>query len=339
VVANKLSLDLKLLWYRPVSANMILGLDIGGANTKVASSDGSFVESIYLPLWLGAKLDNWLGRFAELNPEAVAVVMTGELADCFENKMTGIISIKTAVEEAFKCPSHFWGVNGFDPQDLRELAGANWSVSANFISRELGDCIFVDMGSTTIDLIPIKERPIASRTDFLRLANGELLYMGLLRTCVGNLLPFARVKGKRVPISPEFFAIAADAYLVLGELSMEEYGCSTPDDAGKDKQSALRRLARCVCADLDEIGEDGAIAIAEQVRDRQLRMLIDAIYRQANKHDLTRIVAAGIGEHLICRAASYLGLDILDLSRIYGHRISNLFPAFAAARQLELHIL
>ena len=43
---------------------MILGLDIGGANTKAASSDGLFAESIYLPLWKHAPLDEVLGRFA-----------------------------------------------------------------------------------------------------------------------------------------------------------------------------------------------------------------------------------------------------------------------------------
>ena len=155
---------------------------------------------------------------------------------------------------------------------------------------------------------------------------------------MGNLLPFARVKGKKVQISPEFFAIAADAYLVLGDISVEEYSCQTPDDSDKDKKSALQRLARCVCADLDEIGEDGALEIAEQVRDRQLRMIIDAIYRQANKHELSRIVAAGIGEYLICRAADCLGLNILCLSKIYGPKISNIFPAFAVARQLEMDI-
>ncbi|MCJ7443571.1 MAG: hydantoinase [Methanotrichaceae archaeon] len=318
---------------------MILGIDIGGANTKAASSDGSFIKSIYLPLWRGAELEGWLRRFAELKPEAVAVVMTGELVDCFENKMMGIRRIKAVVEEAFKCPLLFWGVDGFDPEDIRELSGANWSASANFIAHEIGDCLFVDMGSTTIDLIPIKGTYLASRTDFLRLANGELVYTGLLRTCLGNLLPFARIKGNVVRTSPELFAIAADAYLALQEISLEEYSCDTPDGAGKDRTSALRRLARCVCADLEEIGEEGALAIADQVCDQQFRLIVDAIHYQANKHNLSRIVAAGIGERVISRAARFLGMGILGLSEIYGRNISEIFPAFAVAKQLEMSMV
>ena len=30
---------------------MIIGIDVGGANTKMATFDGSFVQLIYAPLW------------------------------------------------------------------------------------------------------------------------------------------------------------------------------------------------------------------------------------------------------------------------------------------------
>ena len=50
----------------------------------------------------------------------------------------------------------------------------------------------MDMGSTTTDLIPIKGEPLAAKTDFLRLARGELVYMGLLRTRLDALLPVAQ---------------------------------------------------------------------------------------------------------------------------------------------------
>ena len=48
--------------------------------------------------------------------------------------------------------------------------------------------------------------------------SGELVYMGLLRTRLDALLPEVRIRGDRVPLSPEFFAIIADAHLVLGRI-------------------------------------------------------------------------------------------------------------------------
>ncbi len=312
---------------------MILGLDIGGANTKAASSDGLFAKSVYLPLWKKAPLGEILQSFVEMEPEGVAVVMTGELADCFSNKSEGVESIRSRVLAVFGCPVHFWGVSGFGSPDL---AGANWSASAALLSREVGDCLFVDMGSTTTDIIPIKGEPLAARTDYLRLARGELVYTGMLRTSLGALLPTARIRGECIPLSPEFFAITADAYLALGEISEERYTCDAPDGAGKSRAAALQRLARAVCADLEEIGEPGALAIAGQVRDCQLRVLTDVLEKQAKKHDLTKVVAAGIGESPIAEAARFLGLECHLLSGQYGRKISDVFPAYAVARLLEI---
>lgn len=318
---------------------MILGLDIGGANTKAASSDGLFAESVYLPLWKHAPLDEVLGRFAASQPEAVAVVITGELADCFSCKLEGITSLTVAVKQAFSCPVYFRGANGFAWTDPLELAAANWAASAALLAREVGDCLFVDMGSTTTDIIPIREgRALAAKTDFLRLAGGDLIYMGLLRTRLDSLLPTARIKGKKVPLAPEFFAIMADARLGLGKISEERYTCETPDGAGKDRKAALRRLARSVCADLEEIGEAGALAIAQQACERQISILVAALERQAENHELTKVVAAGIGEGLISEAAAFLGLDCLQLSQRYGERISDVFPAYAVARLAEAEL-
>ena len=68
---------------------MILGLDIGGANTKAASADSKYAKSVYLPLWKNSPLEKVLKRInAEQKPEAVAVVITGELADCFSSKIS-----------------------------------------------------------------------------------------------------------------------------------------------------------------------------------------------------------------------------------------------------------
>ncbi|OPY53103.1 MAG: Hydantoinase/oxoprolinase [Methanosaeta sp. PtaU1.Bin112] len=318
---------------------MILGLDIGGANTKAASSEGMFAESVYLPLWKHAPLEEVLDRFAARRPEAVAVVITGELADCFSCKREGISALTGAVRQAFSCPVYFWGADGFSWIDPLELAAANWAASATLVAREMGDCLFVDMGSTTTDLIAIRdEKTLAARTDFLRLAAGELVYMGLLRTRLDALLPQARIGGRKVPLAPEFFAIMADARLGLGQIGEQRYSCETPDGAGKKRLDALRRLARSVCADLDEIGEPAALAIAQQACERQRSILIAALQRQVRKHELRRVVAAGIGEELIAQTAAFLGLDCMRLSQIYGEKISDVFPAYAVARLAEKKI-
>jgi len=324
---------------------MILGLDIGGANTKAASADGKYAKSVYLPLWKNAPLEKVLKRInAEQKPEAVAVVITGELADCFSSKREGLESIMAVACRAFSCPVYFWGHAGFagndmikptDTTEIMDIAAANWSASAALLAREIGDCLFVDMGSTTTDLIPIRARPLAAKTDFLRLASGELVYTGLLRTGLACILPVARIQGHHVPLAPELFAIIADARLALGQIDLDRYTCDTADGKDKGRSSSLRRLARSVCADLEEIGESGALAIAEQACAEQKRTLTAAMEWQVERHGLERVAAAGIGEWLIAEAANTLGMECILLSDLYSSRISDVFPAYAVARLLE----
>jgi uncharacterized hydantoinase/oxoprolinase family protein len=61
---------------------------------------------------------------------------------------------------------------------------------------------------------------------------------------------------------------------------------------------------------------------------------VDALERQAKRHGISRAIAAGIGEEIILEATSFLGMDCILLSEKYGRKISEIFPAYAAARLL-----
>jgi probable H4MPT-linked C1 transfer pathway protein len=156
----------------------VIGIDIGGANTKIASHDGQITELHYIPMWKDTRLPEVLGEVIHrLKPAKVGVVMTGELADCFTDKEQGVSFIMNAVDAVF--PGSLYlnnrGVFIDSSGDIRSLAAANWTASALLAGRER-DCIFADVGSTTTDLIPVKHgRPLAGTTDFQRLGRHELL--------------------------------------------------------------------------------------------------------------------------------------------------------------------
>jgi probable H4MPT-linked C1 transfer pathway protein len=316
---------------------MILGIDIGGANTKIASSDGKLVELHYHPLWKNSKLlEVLLDISARLVPEKVGVVITGELADCFPDKDSGLSYIIDAVNNAFREAWFFDSGGAFTKEKKRNIAAANWMASALIVGRDFGDSIFVDTGSTTTDIIPIKNgKPLAAVTDFERLKKGELVYSGALRTNIAALLDNIDVSGARSRTSSEYFAITADAYLVLGMISLDDYTCDTPDGAGKTVLDARRRLARMVCADLTEVKDQEIVSIARQVMEMQAMDIADAINEVAQHHELETIVACGLGEFLIKEAVVKLGFDIILMSERYGKELSKVFPAYAVSRLLE----
>ena len=65
-----------------------------------------------------------------------------------------------------------------------EIASANWRASAVLTGVRTRATLFIDMGSTTTDIIPVADGRPASLgyTDAERLAHGELVYSGIARS-------------------------------------------------------------------------------------------------------------------------------------------------------------
>lgn len=315
---------------------MTLGIDIGGANTKAATADGSYVASIYLPLWRGADLKGALERIRKEAPAGrVGVTITGELADCYPTKKAGIDHIAGVVRSVFPEAVFYGGDGRFrrDTGDARLLSAANWSASARYAGRVHGSVLFVDVGSTTADIIPVIDgRPAAGMTDFERLARGELVYTGALRTNLAALLRRVKVKGQVVRTSSELFAITGDAYLLLGRIEPEDYACDAPDGGGRSPEDAARRLARLVCCDLSELDASDVREIALQAHRSQVDELKDAIRSVAGTHGLKRAVICGLGAFL---AQDALGELAMPFAQVSDARISRVFPAYAVACLLE----
>jgi hypothetical protein len=298
-----------------------VGIDVGGAHLKVVDQSGVHIH--YCPLWKGAPLRELLGKYNKETGSA-AVVMSGELADCFSGKADGINFIVDSVKAAFP-DALFYGTDGAFHRDAGpRLAASNWLASADYL-RELYPCaVFVDMGSTTTDIIPIgRFEELKGLTDLDRLQQGYLIYTGLLRTSVPCLIRSVLLNGVPTPVSSEYFACSGDVHRVLGHIQEREYTSDPPDGGKRDVPAALRRLARVVCADLDEIGETGAKAIAETFWNVQKNLIISGIDKVCLKAGTNEVIFAGIGSGLI--AGKYGGTN---LSGALGPVVDAL-PAFA----------
>jgi probable H4MPT-linked C1 transfer pathway protein len=275
----------------------VIGIDIGGANLKVVTGEGAFVH--YCPLWEGSDLGSVLRRHAGPGEEA-AVVMSGELADCFATRMEGIRFIVDAVREAFPC-ARFYGTDArFHDRAVPELAAANWLASADFLMDRYQGSLLVDFGSTTTDIIPLCGLdPLKGMTDLSRLQQGYLVYTGLLRTTVPALIRSVTLRGIPTPVCPEYFACSGDVHSVLGHIGEEEYTAETPDRKGRDRTSCLRRLSRAVCADVEEIGEEGALAVAGAFWQAQRSLICRSVQQVKERAGAPQILCAGTGGALL----------------------------------------
>ncbi|RLE45489.1 MAG: H4MPT-linked C1 transfer pathway protein, partial [Candidatus Methanomethylicota archaeon] len=138
-----------------------MGIDIGGANLKVASEEGW--EIIYFPIWKNLELlETKLKGIAEkYKVSKVGVVITAELADVFRNKEEGVKCIAEVCKKVFR-HVYFLNINGEIKEDIdnpRAFAASNWLASVKLLLKDgYRNFLFVDMGSTTTDLIPVTEK-------------------------------------------------------------------------------------------------------------------------------------------------------------------------------------
>jgi (4-(4-[2-(gamma-L-glutamylamino)ethyl]phenoxymethyl)furan-2-yl)methanamine synthase len=285
----------------------MMGIDVGGANLKVVDDSGVHIH--YCPLWENAPITEILLPYAQAGSGPAAVVMSGELADCFLEKLQGISFIVSAVRGAFPT-AQFYGMDaGFHDRAVPELAAANWLASADYLRSRHPEAVLLDIGSTTADIIPLNRfGDLKGLTDTKRLQKGYLLYTGMLRTSVATLLRSVDLDGITTPVSTEYFAASADAHLVLGHITPDLYLCDTPDRKEKTKEASLRRLARVVCADLEEIGTGGARQVAEQFWEVQRDMICSQVNRIAQSSGAKEIIVAGIGAPLFARELG--GVDL-----------------------------
>jgi probable H4MPT-linked C1 transfer pathway protein len=303
----------------------MIGIDVGGANLKVVDEKGVVLH--YCPLWLHAPLKDLLLGHREASGGEAAVVMSGELADCFSRKMEGISFIVDQVRSVFP-DALFYGNDGvFHDQAHPSLAAANWLASADLLRTRYPGGLLVDMGSTTTDIVPLSgfDR-LRGLTDLDRLQKGYLIYTGLLRTPVAAMVNRVLLKNISTPVSTEFFAQSADAHLVLGHISSDDYTCDTPDRKGRDVLSACRRLARVVCSDLEEIGMDGAYEVAQSFWEEQknrIRQGVIAAGGDLENGEKNPLVYAGTGSRLLLR--QWGGID---LAGVLGD-FADALPAYA----------
>ncbi len=303
---------------------MVVGLDIGGANTKAAvvGDDGvPRVASTPYEIWRdpGALAPAIAGVVERLDvPGApVALTTTAELSDVFASKREGVAAVLEAAEDAlpgrelrvFTTAGALVPVGAARARPL-DVAAANWLASALLVARGLADAILVDCGGTTTDLIPIAGGDVVARgrTDLERLRHGELVYTGALRTNVAAIVQSVPIGGEPCPVAAELFAISADAHLLRGRLTPEQCTCSFPDGRGTAMEDVRARLARVVCADPEELADGDLEAIAAAVEDAQ----VEAIARALRRHEPRPVVAVGVGAFLARAAAERCGLAVRD---------------------------
>lgn len=337
----------------------MLGLDIGGANTKAVylrTENGKLlgikVAVEYFPVWKqpGRLTDVLLTLKTKLGVDQIdglGVTMTAELSDAYQTKREGVTQILECTKAAF--PKEQVHVLNTDAklesihnavEEPLGVAAANWAATGWLVAQRVPGCVVVDVGSTSASIIPVVGGKVAAsgKTDLDKLICGELVYTGSLRTNVAAIVQSLPVRGRVATVASELFALSADVHLVLGNISAEQYTCETADGRGKTMMEALARLARVVCADVEMLTPQEIIYMAGFIYDRQVMQVAEGLakvysYTQNLSACKVPVVVTGLGKDFIARkAAEETGVEsIIDLGDMLPNNIAVATPAFGVA--------
>ena len=348
----------------PSDMHTVVGWDIGGVNIKAGrllwqNREIADMKAVSHPFEIWLKRERLpealraIGNELDLKgTKAMAVTMTAELSDAFRSKRDGVLFVIDAIDQAFPdIPIYLLSLSG----DLVQLstsrrrplhfAATNWLASALFVAYKHRDCILVDVGSTTTDIIPIRRGRVDAKgfTDMDRLASGELIYTGSLRTNPNTVVSLAPVRGQMCQISAEYFTVMGDIYLLLGYFSSNKYTCSTPDGRAKSLEAARQRLARLICADCEILSEEEIFKLARYLFEKQLQQVAEALFQVLSRLEngfRLPLAVAGIGSFLPAEIGRRLGMTIVDLRKEWGERataaLSSLAVAYLLAEQLDV---
>jgi len=311
-----------------------VGWDIGGAHVKAAviNAQGELL-AVYqqpCPLWKGLDYLQQAVRaiLTDIEPsECHAITMTGELVDLFVDRDDGVKQIINNMKTLLlgqRCYI-YGGLAGFIPVEQVEalhysaIASANWLASARFVAQKVGSGLFVDIGSTTTDILVLKDGHVQAQgySDYLRLISKELVYTGIVRTAVMAVAQIAKDQGQEIGIMAEYFATMADVYRVTGELDEAHDQSETADGNEKTLIASARRLSRLLGSDFDVEELPRWLAFAENIREQQVQKILQAcLYRlQTDKLDQRQsLIGAGVGRFLVKELAEQLHRPYVDFT-------------------------
>jgi probable H4MPT-linked C1 transfer pathway protein len=312
------------------------GWDIGGAHLKVArcNEHGQLEQIIQLPcaLWRGIDelrqtLQQALNRL-NCASDTHAITMTGELVDAFSHRREGVAAIIDCVTQrlsAERCHIYAGEQGWLAPEQAKNnwqaVASMNWLASAAYTASQTDSGLFMDIGSTTCDIVPFTSHQlqVLGLSDHQRQRRGSLVYTGAIRTPLMALATEAPLNGNKVALTAEWFASSADIWRLLGKLEESRIQDSSADGQPWTADHCRQRLARMLAADADDADARQWQFVAQWFAEKQLQRIIEAclqVQTASPQPTDSPLIGAGVGRFIVEMVAARLNRPYLDFSRL-----------------------
>ena len=306
-----------------------LGLDIGGANIKIASLTITGKEK----KWETDCIPVNAGRFvSELNRLLFicsgdktydAVIATQTACLLYDDIHRGTIEIlhsvanHTAHSEVSVTVDNRGNICRLDKviKNPEQFVCSNIAVTASLAAKYYPDTLLMDMGTTSTDILTITN---ASFTNFdlqTRLLNRETIYLGAVRTPLQAIVSCLPYQGQMFPIVAEPIAAIADALLITHDISAEQYSMPTWDGGTKDHTGCAIRLAKLIANNTGHLSKQSIDLMAQYIRQHLIHKIISSVFTVASKNPqvMKQALYTGTGSSILAAACALLNISSTKL--------------------------
>jgi len=336
-----------------------MGWDIGGANTKYCALNDNTIDCKIksFELWRTTKeiqkfVSETHKKFSNKYNIINAISMSGETCDIFPTRDLGVKKILSFFNNqrsdnyVFSKNEKFIKINKNISSGL--IASMNWLAAATYLKSYNKNIIGIDLGSTTTDILLIKDNQIINKrkNDFTGLTSSELMYTGCLRTPISAIVNKIKIRNKVYNIIPENFASIADIYNVLSVILSKNNYTNSSDNRPKTYYYSMRRLSRIFGFDYSKPYENTILSLSKKIMSIHLSQIDYIInYHIKDKYPKIKglkIIGMGVGRELI-RIISKKNkwdyqdfMDYVDIKKKKGIiDVSDVVPAFALSHLIK----
>ena len=310
------------------SQSIYVGLDIGGAHVKAVGIDQyKKINLIFYekcPIWkdffLLKKTLHKLLKYLDSSKVTFGITITAELSDCFVNRTYGAKQIYKLCK-GLGIKFYFFSLKkqNFEKRiNFYDICSMNWLATGKYLEDKINEAVVIDFGSTTTDIIIIKNQKIVNRyfSDFDRINNFELIYTGFTRTPLFAIARKIVVNNNVYNLIPELFSTTADLYRVNKLLNKDLDLFDSADNRSKSKLNSLKRISRNFGFDFEKNNPliNELIDTLLEIQKNQIFHCTKKLIKQNNIKSCTPIVPCGIGQNIIENHAIKLGYKIKKFS-------------------------
>ena len=320
-----------------MNKNIYIGLDIGGANTKVTVFDANLnivnVISKNIHVWNDINELSFFFKHISDNYESFYisyfVTITAESCDNFVNREEGIHSIVKICNNELSGDVLFY--NNLDSyvkyniaiKEPKNLISTNWLLTNKFLGNNSNIDLLIDIGSTTTDFI-YKNIDISSNlTDYDRLKNNTLLYLGVVRTPLAMISDYVLYDGSQIPLVKELFATTGDIFNITDDINFSSLDYIGADNLNYSSKNSLIRISRSIGLDFKEDDRARVIEMSFNMK----KILIEKIFKHVNlifkNAKKLNISSVGEGKFLVEDMCKAHKINYINISKNKNFNISD----------------